>query len=124
MNKRFTIELNDNGIYLLNQCGGEGKSYLRKLVDDYSNYDARYMAVTYDSKQRAEDRLEQIDKFTGDILVLDRVDLYHSSDLIDLVLSKDIKVLVDLKDTKLWSEVPFKFAGIEMYPDGVLVKEI
>lgn len=120
----YIIDLHECGIYLLNQDGASGKSYLCKLIQDYSIVDKSCMAITYNSERRELDMLEDIRQFDGKFLLLDRLDLYHSDELLHVVQSKDIVTLVDLKDDNVWRTVQFKFASVRIEKNCVIVKEI
>ncbi len=120
----FSIHLNSSGVYLLNREGSAGKSYLCKLINAYRISNPDYKAISYIPKRSNEDIVQEIENFNGDVLVLDRLDLYNSPEIMSAVKDKDIKVLVDIKDCTICNDIYFKFADIKRSKDVLVVEEI
>lgn len=124
MRRSITFNLNTNGIYVLDQDGASGKSYLRKLMYENRFNNPEYMTMTYSEDMDIDSTVEKILEFNGEFIMMDRVDLYADDKLLNAIVNKNAKVLVDLKDPMVWNNVDYKFASIKVTEDSIIVEEV
>lgn len=107
----INIEL-DNGVYLLPDIGGIGKTRLFELCKSLSVIQDDICCVTY---SELEDRMIGYHEGAYSLFVFDRLDAYISREVVDLIISlKDCIVLCSLKDSYKFDRVDWKQAGLHM----------
>ena len=112
--------------YLLGYDGGTGKSYLYSILSGYRQLNKnRILLFTKSEYYREDDIIDEIEKFTGDIIMLDRFDLYYTDDIINAINNKDnCIILIDSKDTAVANKLKARLAYINMTERIIEVHEL
>lgn len=119
-----SIKVTGPGVYCLGFDGGEGKTCLWEVLNSKSVLNENILCVTY-SKERSEDSLiKTIDDFSGQVLFLDRLNLYYTEKVGEVLSKKNCVVLVDLKDNDCLRQMPTALAEVEIREDVIEVREI
>ena len=119
-----SIKVTGTGVYCLGFDGGEGKTYLWEVLNSKSMLNESILCITY-NKERSEDSLiKMIDDFSGQVLFLDRLNLYYTEKVGKTLSKKNCVVLVDLKDNDYLRQMPTVLAEVEIREDVIEVREI
>lgn len=117
----------DRKIYSLGFNSASGKTYLYKMFEAYvevpSNKD-KVLLITWEKNMTTEGIKSKITQFSGRLIILDRFDLYFDMKIVEALKTKDIPVLLDLKDYELMNEFECYLAEIVLERDKIMVKAL
>lgn len=121
---KVSIKTAGPGIYCLGFDGGTGKTYLWEILNSKSVFNKDILCVTYNPELSEDSLISKIDGFTGQVLFLDRLNLYYTEKVGEALSKKNCVVLVDLKDNDFLRQMPTALAEVEIGEDKVEVREI
>lgn len=108
----------ESGVYQLGFDGASGKTRLyHELASlaELPEYKDQILLLTYNKNLTQQQVIDLLDKFDGDLVMLDRLDLYYSEDIEDALYRRtDWLVLADVKQSRILNRCAFNPAEVIM----------
>lgn len=123
-NIKVLIDTEGPGIYCLGFNGGQGRTWLYKILQAKSVLNEDILCITYDKHLTESDVLKEIHEFNGQLLMLDRLNLYYTKEIGEALTKINCIVLIDLKDNRKLREMPIRLARIKYTEDCIEVREV
>jgi hypothetical protein len=117
------LDLDKGCAYVLGSRGAIGKTYLYGLLSAYRNFNGDVLVVTYAKNMSSQDILKMIDEFGGDIIMLDRFDLYFDESIVEAGIKKGCIVLIDLKSNSFVNKLPVQPVDFVVQPNSIEVSK-
>lgn len=117
----------DRKIYSLGFNSASGKTYLYKMFEAYTEIpsnDGTVLLVTWEKNLVVEDIINKITQFNGKLIMLDRFDLYFDLKIVEALETKNIPILIDLKDYEHMNDFECYLADIVLERNKITVRAI
>lgn len=112
------------GVYCLGFYGGTGKTYLYNVLKAKSTLNKDILCITYDKDLTESDVIKKIQEFNGQVLMLDRLNMYYTGRIGKALSESECITFIDLKDNLKLREMPIGLVRIKVYKDSIEVRQI